>query len=138
MYVLYAEDDDDIARLVVSVFGASCENVTLIRVTNGVDAFHEFRLRERIPKGASYDVIISDYLMPTMDGAELAIAIRKEYGSSIPIIMHTSCESSDITHSKYVNAIIPKSEFHLLVDEVMRINGIHYYKKGNYVERKSI
>lgn len=96
MNILYAEDCDDMAKLVFGTLSSLYPKLYVVRLCNGVDAFHEFRLKELIPKGTSYQMLITDNIMPSMCGVELAKLIRTEYNSTIPIIMHTSSNLNEI------------------------------------------
>lgn len=123
MYVLYAEDNDEIAELVCSIFSVSYRSsgVKPIRVSDGTSAFHEFRLKEKIPKGREYSAIITDYDMPLMNGGELATLVREEYGSSVPIILHTSHDAINHIQKLDIDMLIPKSQVFDLVKCTLKI-----------------
>jgi CheY-like chemotaxis protein len=55
------------------------------------------------------DLVITDLMMPVMDGAELATALRNsETHRSTPIIMMTSLPSATPRHPELFNAILRK------------------------------
>lgn len=124
MYILHAEDNDDMVELVKLVFGNLCKELTLVRVSDGAAAFHEFRLKEKIPEGQEYSAIITDYDMPHMTGAELATLIREEYGSSVPILLHTSINMSEYVYKLDIDVMVPKDQVFDLVRQTMRMLGI--------------
>lgn len=46
----------------------------------------------------NYDVVIIDYLMPKMNGIELALAINELYGNSIPLVLFSSAGQFPVEH----------------------------------------
>ena len=54
------------------------------------------RTRQAVMRGDSYSVYIIDWLMPDMNGVEVARRIRKETGDDVPIIVLTAYDWSDI------------------------------------------
>ncbi len=57
-------------------------------------------LKEALPTGGLPDVIITDYMMPRMDGAELVRALRDDPRlAGVPIIMNTAL-SPDVIAAK--------------------------------------
>ena len=51
------------------------------------------RTRQAVTRGDSYSVYIIDWLMPDMNGVEVARRIRKEAGEDTPIIILSLCPS---------------------------------------------
>ena len=54
------------------------------------------RSHQALTRGASYSVYIVDWLLPDMNGLEVTRRIRKEIGESVPIIVLTAYDWSDI------------------------------------------
>ena len=54
------------------------------------------RTRQAVMRGDSYSVYVIDWLMPDMNGVEVARRIRKETGEDVPIIVLTAYDWSDI------------------------------------------
>ncbi len=54
------------------------------------------RTRQAVTRGDSYSVYIIDWLMPDMNGVEVARRIRKEAGEDTPIIILSAYDLSDI------------------------------------------
>ena len=54
------------------------------------------RTRQAVSRGDSYSVYIIDWLLPDMNGVEVARRVRKEVGESVPIIVLTAYDWSDI------------------------------------------
>jgi signal transduction histidine kinase/DNA-binding response OmpR family regulator len=46
----------------------------------------------------NYDVVIIDYLMPEMNGIEVALAINKQYGKAIPLVLFSSAGQFPVEH----------------------------------------
>ena len=74
--ILLAEDDKDLNMIVKSYLMDSGHEV--VNVFNGVEALAKF-------EEESFDLILSDIMMPSCDGFELAREIRKA-NNQIPII----------------------------------------------------
>ena len=86
--VLIAEDNPDVRNYLVSHLSASYHT---LEAPNGADAFDKATVH--LP-----DLVITDLMMPKMDGIELAAKLKKDLRTShIPIIMITAkAMSSDI------------------------------------------
>ena len=80
--ILIAEDDRELRQLFAHVLTKN--GYTVLGVSNGEEALAAL-------EQSYYDLIISDIMMPKMDGYELVRSIR-ESGSSIPIM--TTCASA--------------------------------------------
>ena len=78
--LLIVEDDKELNNLVCSLFETN--NYSVKGVFNGVEALDELKTQE-------YDLIISDIMMPKMDGFSLVEKIR-ENNLQTPIILMTA------------------------------------------------
>ena len=83
--ILIAEDDRELRQLFAHVLTKN--GYTVLGVSNGEEALDAL-------EQSYYDLIISDIMMPKMDGYELVRSIR-ESGSSIPIMMITAKDAFD-------------------------------------------
>ena len=83
--ILIAEDDRELRQLFAHVLTKN--GYTVLGVSNGEEALDAL-------EQSYYDLIISDIMMPKMDGYELVRSIR-ESGSSIPIMMITARDAFD-------------------------------------------
>lgn len=83
--VLIAEDDRELRQLFQHVLVKNGYSVT--GVSDGREALQE------LEKGY-YDIVISDVMMPVMDGYELARALR-ETNNNIPVMMITAKDAFD-------------------------------------------
>ena len=79
--ILIAEDNEDMARFLADSFGTAYRVIT---ATDGTEALQ--RLKEQ-----EVSLIISDWMMPNMDGIELCRRVREERMTShIPFILLTA------------------------------------------------
>lgn len=72
------------------------------------------RTRQAVMRNDSYSVYVIDWLMPDMNGVEVARRIRKEMGEDVPIIVLTAYDWSDIEEEAKeagVNAFCSKPLF---------------------------
>ena len=83
--ILIAEDDRELRQLFAHVLTKN--GYTVLGVSNGEEALAAL-------EQSYYDLIISDIMMPKMDGYELVRSVR-ESGSSIPIMMITAKDAFD-------------------------------------------
>ena len=83
--ILIAEDDRELRQLFAHVLTKN--GYTVLGVSNGEEALVAL-------EQSYYDLIISDIMMPKMDGYERVRSIR-ESGSSIPIMMITAKDAFD-------------------------------------------
>jgi len=84
--LLVVEDDKDMAKVIVGYFK---DSFNVIMSANGKDAY------DKILQGANPSVIISDVMMPVMDGIELTKKLKTNLSTShIPVIL-LSAQLSD-------------------------------------------
>lgn len=83
--ILIAEDDSELRQLFSYVLTKHGYNVT--GVDNGAEALRSLDL-------SYYDLIISDIMMPVMDGYELVSSIRSS-GLTTPVLMITAKDAFD-------------------------------------------
>ena len=83
--VLIAEDDRDLRQLFSRVLVKNGYSVG--GVSNGAEALEEM-------DKSFFDIIISDIMMPVMDGYELVRSLR-ESGNNIPVLMITAKDAFD-------------------------------------------
>ena len=83
--ILIAEDDHELRQLFQHVLTKN--GYTVVGVSNGEEAL-------RAMDASYYDMIISDIMMPKMDGYELVRALR-EAGMTIPVMMITAKDAFD-------------------------------------------
>ncbi len=119
-HILFAEDEAAIRSTVVDILEFSGFSVTA--VANGSAALVKLRGMQTKP-----DLIVSDLMMPSMNGCEFIIAARKE-GYQVPVIFMTGFASmiDDYPELKLttLDAIISKPFKPTdLIDRVNRILG---------------
>ena len=83
--ILIAEDDHELRQLFQHVLTKN--GYTVVGVSNGEEVL-------RAMDASYYDMIISDIMMPKMDGYELVRALR-EAGMTIPVMMITAKDAFD-------------------------------------------
>jgi CheY-like chemotaxis protein len=88
MTILYAEDDEDMSEQVVHFLRKKCAHV--LQAANGREALELYQ--EKRP-----DMVVSDVMMPEMDGLELA-EIIKQRDPAMPIILTTAFNDSAYLH----------------------------------------
>jgi two-component system cell cycle response regulator CpdR len=82
--ILIVDDDKAVRVLLAAVLNTA--NYEIDVAVNGVDAINHI-------DGIPYDLIITDYLMPEMDGLELTRRVKSIY-PTIPILIITGTESA--------------------------------------------
>lgn len=86
--VLYVEDDEDMREQVAHFLVKKCAHV--LQAANGREALELYQ--ERRP-----DMVVSDVMMPEMDGLELA-GIIKQRDPAVPVILTTAFNDSAYLH----------------------------------------
>jgi len=77
--ILIADDERALGLLLMSALNKGDYEIDVVE--NGVEAISHMEIKP-------YDLVISDYMMPKMDGLELTKRIRSKYGST-PILIVT-------------------------------------------------
>ena len=85
-------EDSELIRTIISDALQTCFPCVTDVVEDGAKAWEELN---RYP----YDLVITDIMMPVMDGVTLARKIREELSSSVPIIMLTSLNEDKVRES---------------------------------------
>ena len=83
--ILIAEDDRELRQLFQHVLTKN--GYSVVGVSNGEEALHALDT-------SYYDLIISDIMMPKMDGYQLVSALR-EAGMTTPVMMITAKDAFD-------------------------------------------
>lgn len=94
MKILVAEDDLDNARLLENILKKGEHSVEV--VGDGVEALN--RLRQ-----ARFDVLLTDWMMPEMDGVTLIQRVRDEFEAA-PLILMTTAVGDDDSRQKVLQA----------------------------------
>lgn len=131
--VLYVDDEPgmlEIGRLFLEKTG-EFEVTTLMDATEAI----------RLLSGKSFDVIISDYQMPVMDGLQFLVEVRTRFGR-IPFILFTGRGREEVV----IRAINSGADFYLqkggdprsqFAELVHKIHQAHSRKKAEDALRKS-
>ena len=84
--ILIVEDSNDMREMLKSYFE---HNFTVTTAINGKDAL-------RLTHKKGFDLILTDYAMPVMDGVELCKAIKSDLGTShIPVVLLTARRTTE-------------------------------------------
>jgi CheY-like chemotaxis protein len=86
--VLLVEDSALIRNIVCDALQTCFPCVTTV-MEDGAQAFEELSRN-------SYDLVVTDIMMPVMDGMTLAKKVREELRSNVPIIMLTSMSADNV------------------------------------------
>jgi CheY-like chemotaxis protein/predicted regulator of Ras-like GTPase activity (Roadblock/LC7/MglB family) len=89
--LLIVDDEHEILKALASYIGKLCEEYTVDTAVCGSDALEKV-------KENPYELIITDYMMPTMDGLELAKAVR-EISPETKVILITAYGSKELRAS---------------------------------------
>lgn len=114
--ILLVDDDDDILNLIKFIFE---DDYNIFLAKNGKDALRIFADKE-------IDLIITDCVMPEVDGVELIRKIRKE--SKVPIVAITGIDSMYLLNSLKLGATEILSKPFTRFDLEYKINNI--FKKS--------
>ena len=113
--ILLAEDDKDLNMLTTSYLQSSGHTVK--SVFNGLDALKEL-------EEAKYDLILSDIMMPFLDGYGLAREVRS-FDNDIPIIFMSARDDKPSKQLGYKVGVDDYLTKHFDLDElVLKINAI--------------
>lgn len=127
--LLLVEDNEELLKVVSNILS---KHYNVFRAINGLEALD-------IIKENNIDIVISDVMMPEMDGLELARALKKDLETShIPILLLTAKNSTEDRIECYnagADGYISKP-FEMKVLEA-RINNFISHKKDRQKEFKS-
>jgi PAS domain S-box-containing protein len=101
--VMVVEDDHELREAMVSLLHHL--GYSVVNFVNGAEALNHFSKHS-----GNIDIIITDYYMPVMDGAQLIENLRK-LSQSVKVIFMTGCEKQndlECFDSNYVDAVIYK------------------------------
>ncbi len=98
---LLCVDDDPGCLKVRQMLLESC-GYKVCSITNGRDALDLFKKKE-------FDVVLVDYHMPGMNGAQVASEMRR-IKPDVPIMMLSACTSLPESVTRMVNAFVAKTE----------------------------
>lgn len=90
--VLVVEDNDDIRNYIAGELGDSFK---VVSTPNGLEAWN--KIKETVP-----DIVVSDIMMPVMDGIELCRRIKGDINTShVPVILLTAKDTIDDKEEGY-------------------------------------
>ena len=91
---ILAVDDEQAVQTSLSVMFRKWKDLELDLAEDGQEALEKLAQRDSDLEGTSYEVLISDVLMPRLDGLGLLEAVREHY-PTLPVIMLTGVQ--DVT-----------------------------------------
>ena len=81
--ILVVDDSATMRMLIRTILKKTFPGVTVTEAVNGADAVEKL-------KDAEADLMLTDLMMPEMDGVELIRWVRGKYGGELPIIIITT------------------------------------------------
>lgn len=123
--VLVVDDDAEIGNYIIQELGGY---YYITAVTNGRDAFH--KLLESMDSDRHYDLVVSDVMMPEMDGFTLLRMIKTNMNiSHIPVVMLTSkadvgnrLEGLEKGADAYLAKPFDMDELHMVINNLINKN----------------
>ena len=99
--VLVVEDEHSLAEVLTMLL--NLEGFEVAVAVNGKDALDQL-------EGARPDVIVTDYMMPVMNGGEMAKLVRASpQHAKVPIVLTSAAEAWHVEqHSKHFNVFLRK------------------------------
>jgi CheY-like chemotaxis protein len=119
--ILYADDEPEVREIIQKIL--SKEKYEVILAADGNEAL-------KLAKEKSPDLIILDYLMPGLNGVDVAAALQKDAETkSIPIIMVTAYpyekeKSLDVGAVDFITKPIEKADLLLRIRSVLKVRHI--------------
>jgi CheY-like chemotaxis protein len=98
--ILVVEDERNIRFLVVSILRQQKHEV--IEAVNGVDALR------CLEEHGNFDLIVTDILMPEMDGVQLTEAVRQEFPDLPILVVAASQDPAKAALERGANYFLPK------------------------------
>ena len=127
MTVLLVEDDPADTLLITEALQANAPTVTVIAVTDGVDALRYLRRQDEFARSRRPDLVLLDLDMPRKDGREVLAEIKTDPElRSIPVVVLTTSKAEeDILRSYdlHANAYVTKPvDFNRFIEVVRQID----------------
>ena len=111
-------EDSELVRSIVNDALQTCFPCVTTAVEDGEQAWEEL-------SSNSYDLVVTDIIMPVMDGMSLVRKIRDELASDIPVIMMTSLTDDKARESAFeagANAYVTKPvDYNQLIEVVDKL-----------------
>ena len=112
MTVLLVEDDPADTLLITEAFQANAPTVTLIAISDGLDALRYLRRQDEYARSRRPDLVLLDLDMPRKDGREVLAELKADEALRlIPVVILTTSEADeDVSRSyeKHANAYVTK------------------------------
>ena len=82
--ILIVDDDTEILDMLNLTLEIWCPECRIVLANNGLEALLQFQLRDGVQP---FDIVLTDYKMPFMNGLELAEEIRQKWPNTHIILM---------------------------------------------------
>lgn len=134
------EEMEGVHALVVDDDFNTCDSVSNMLIQIGMRAEWTMsgreailRTRQAVTRNDAYRVYVIDWLIPDMNGVEIARQIRKEVGDDAPIIILTAYDWSDIEEEAKEAGVTAFCNKPLFISDLRRclINILHPKKEDN-------
>lgn len=87
--ILIVDDDSNVRFMLSEAFRKTEDEFQVVTAINGQDALTKF-------EETGFDLVITDYKMPSKNGVELVETIRGELDNPVPVIMITAFASDEL------------------------------------------
>lgn len=104
MKILYVEDDSQSSLMILDMIERFFKDVSVVLATNGLDGYEKW-------KKDKFDLVITDYYMPKMDGEQMAIMIKRDCPSQRIILVSSTL--GQVTNSQAFNDYIYKDRLRI-------------------------
>ncbi|MCG2778854.1 MAG: response regulator [Desulfobacterales bacterium] len=110
--ILIADDEDSVRNLLARALKSYAYEIDVVE--NGAKAINQMDRK-------SYDLIITDYMMPLMDGLELTRRIKEKYPSMPILIITANGPVDDLLESGATACIIKPFNIFDLMDTIKNL-----------------
>jgi len=115
-------DDDELVRYSLGRY-LRREGFTVVELENGTKALRTIAIEEP-------DLVLTDLIMPDMDGIEVTMQVHKEYPNLPLIAMSGGGRQVDASHLEYAEAFGASVILEKPFDEQVLIDHIHRLTQG--------
>lgn len=127
MKILYVEDDGELSLMILGMIERFFPDISVVLATNGVDGYEKW-------KKEKFDLIITDYYMPKMDGEQMAMMIKRDCPSQRIILVSSTL--GQVANAQAFNDYIYKDRLRIKELIERELNGGVPVEKKRFTEYK--